>query len=345
MNLKTAFLLILILANFTVFSQETWSIKYDEDGSEMLTDTNDYAYRREFVRTSNSSANFIGYTNKNEKLESGTTKNDVFDGLYKYFYSNGNINFEGEYKNGKPIGVWYEFYSNGNKKTHYKIIGESENDYLKSIISAWDSLGSPLVIEGKGRITEMSNGLQIEQNFVNGLLVGDMKFYDSSKKLVYTDTYKEGKFIKGYNHILKTEYDNIYSYPTYKGGQKNFEKYINNFLKDASNEKDLIGRKKNMLPNFKEFEIGLTISKNGELLSANLLNAKYNIVSALLLDAIKQTTNNWNPAILRGEKIEQFFICTYSNKGDILSHKNAISTFNLLGSYSQSQMLKTLNSF
>jgi len=345
MNLKTTLLLILILSNFTSFSQETWIIKYDENGSEMLTDTNDYAYRREFTRINNSSASFIGYTNKDEKLESGTTKNDVFNGLYKYFYSNGNINYEGEYKNGKPIGVWYEFYTNGNKKTHYTIIGESENDYLRSIISAWDSLGSPLVIEGKGRITEMSNGFQIEQNFVDGLLLGEVNFYDSSRKLIYTDTYKEGKFIKGVNHVLKTEYDNIYLFPTYKGGQKSLEKFINDFLKDASNERDLVGRKKNVLPNFKEFEIGLTVSKEGELISANLLNAKYNIVSALLLDAIKQTANNWNPAILRGEKIEQFFIYKYSNKGDILSHKNAIRTFNLLGSYSQSQMLKTLNSF
>lgn len=345
MNPKTAFLLLLIVSNFTVFSQETWTITYDEYGSEMLTDTNDFSFKRVFSKISNSSASFTGYTNKDEKLESGTTKNDVLHGLYQYFYTNGTINYEGEYKNGKPIGVWNEFYSNGNKKTQYKVSRESEKDYQKTIISAWDSLGSPLVIEGQGRIIETSNDLQIEQNFVNGLLVGEMKFYDSSKKLVYTDTYKEGEFIKGYNHILKTEYDIIYSYPMYKRGQKGLEKAINDFLKDASHEKDLVGRKKNILPNFKEFEIGLTISKTGELLSANLLNVKYNIHSALLLDAIKQTANSWNPATVRGEKVEQFFIYTYSNRGDVLSHKNGIHTFNLLGTYSQSQMLKALNSF
>ena len=81
------------------------------------------------------------------------------------------------------------------------------------------------------------------------------------------------------------------------------------------------------------------------MLVAKLVNSKYNSNTALLLDAIKQTSNNWNPANLRGEKIKQTFVYSYSNKGTFFSHKSALKTFDLSGSYRSWELFRVYNKF
>jgi len=67
-----------------------------------------------------------------------TTKDGEYDGLYTYWYENGQKKKEGTYKDGKLDGLWTEWYENGQK--------ESEETYKNGerveIIGRWNRDGS-----------------------------------------------------------------------------------------------------------------------------------------------------------------------------------------------------------
>ncbi len=311
--MHTKLLILLFLITLKSFSQETWISKYDDEGTEILTDSNDYAYRREFLRVNNSTSSFIGFTNENVKYESGILKNNFLHGRYESYFPNGKINFEGEYKNDNPIGIWLEYYSNGNKKSEYSIVGESETDYLKNIISSWDSLGSPLIINGNGRQTVFQKGFKIEEIYKNGVLDGEIKVYDGNKVLFYSENFVKGKFVNGFNHFLNIEYTSIYSLPEYKEGNGAFEKFVYNYVKKEFKEK--VGNPLMYMPNGGEIKLEITVSKNGEVKSVKLVNSRKSLVSDIFVNAIRETTNNWQPSMLRGEKIEKTFMYFFHSDG------------------------------
>lgn len=331
MNPKTAFLFILIISNFTVFSQEIWTITYDEYGSEMLTDTNDFSFKRVFSRISNSTASFTGYTNKDEKLESGTIKNDVLHGLYQYFYTNGTVNYEGEYKNGKPIGIWNEFYSNGNKKTQYKVSGESENDYQKTIISAWDSLGSPLVIEGKGRIIRKVENLLVHEDYEYGLLNNETKGYDNSKTLIFTERYKGGRLINGYNHISNTEYFSIYTLPEYNLGNEFFGKNIFTNVEKAYRLK--LNNPKIRLLSEGQLEVFISVDEQGIVTDVELKSLKKSFITDIFKNAILSDETGWKPAMKRGTKIQSKFLYVFDFETKQSYFKKSLKISNSLTKY------------
>jgi antitoxin component YwqK of YwqJK toxin-antitoxin module len=45
-----------------------------------------------------------------KKIASGTLKDGLMDGDWKYFYASGVVNMEGKYKNGKEQGLWMAYY-------------------------------------------------------------------------------------------------------------------------------------------------------------------------------------------------------------------------------------------
>ncbi len=46
-----------------------------------------------------------------------TFKNGVYDGIYKTWHDNGQLNIDGRYDNGKEEGEWFTYYSNGMLNT------------------------------------------------------------------------------------------------------------------------------------------------------------------------------------------------------------------------------------
>ncbi len=326
MKSKIILLFLLIQSNFSVFCQETWVIKYDSDGSEMLTDTNDYSFARNFSRVNSSTASFVGYTNENVKLEVGFLKNNMLHGFYKCFFPNGNIAYEGEYKNDKPISIWVDYYTNGNKKSEYRITGESENDYSKNIISAWDSLGSPLIIDGKGRIISKDENLIIYENYKYGLLNEETKAYDNNKTLVFTESYRGGRLMRGYNHITKTEYFSIFTLPEYTLGNHTFEENTFNNVEKAYRLK--LNNPKIRLLSEGQLDVIISVDEQGNVTDVELKNLKKTFISDLFKNAILSDKNDWKPALRRGVKtpIKMQYVFDFETKQSYLKKSLKISS-------------------
>jgi antitoxin component YwqK of YwqJK toxin-antitoxin module len=174
------------------------------------------------------------------------------NGYNKFLYENGVVSSEGTMRDGKPDGYWKNFHKNGK----LKIEGNRKNFQLDSSWKFYDE---------KGRIQKSVN---YSEGKKNGLLIQ----YDTSQKIVSTETYsndiiegfkrifyKSGKtksivpFTKGKQDGTAYEYSEdslITSIIVYKAGiLQSFEK-INQ--RDASNKKQGI---------WKEFYDNLEVKK------------------------------------------------------------------------------------
>ena len=166
------------------------------------------------------------------KIEKGVT-----NGLWEYYFNNGNLHTRGKYKNGKKIGKW-EFYKNEGK-----FLGFGTFDYDGKIINGIDVL---VHNTKKGELIELkrySNGkleglqeyyneytgkLRLSVHVKNGVNHGPFKEYHSFKDfLKSTGFYKNGSL-----HGLVIDYwnkkgDRKKFYSRYDNGKRVWRKFYN----------------------------------------------------------------------------------------------------------------------
>jgi antitoxin component YwqK of YwqJK toxin-antitoxin module len=126
------------------------------------------------------------------------TKDGSFakDGYYKTWYSNGQIETQGEYAENKRTGNWKSWYSNG--QLHEDI--NFKEDSLDGDFKKWHENGKKL-IEGKYEFGKLigkwqawhDNGqLKNEQNYLNGKLEGKQTYWYSNGQKNTEGTYLNG---------------------------------------------------------------------------------------------------------------------------------------------------------
>ena len=76
------------------------------------------------------------YPDGGKKME-GSFKNDLRDGTWSYWYSNGNLWSRGNYEKGNEKGIKTVWHENGQK--YYE--GYSDNGVRKGIWKYWDETG------------------------------------------------------------------------------------------------------------------------------------------------------------------------------------------------------------
>jgi antitoxin component YwqK of YwqJK toxin-antitoxin module len=70
-------------------------------------------YHNRNLNLGNYSGRFYGWNENGQLAYEGEYKNGKQEGLWKILYSNGNPKYEGECKNGKEEGLWMEWYEDG----------------------------------------------------------------------------------------------------------------------------------------------------------------------------------------------------------------------------------------
>ncbi|MBX2960169.1 MAG: hypothetical protein KF732_09455 [Flavobacteriales bacterium] len=121
-----------------------------------------------------------------------------------YFYENGNVDMELNYKAGKIDGEYSAYYRNKNLK--FRV--EYRNDLLWNVLGYYDEKGNELdygyLKDGNGYIKKYdSDGLIKEEGQVkNGLREGLWKSYLKGKPF-YEKTYNKGKEVGLKNVIIK----------------------------------------------------------------------------------------------------------------------------------------------
>ncbi|OSY88258.1 hypothetical protein WH52_05625 [Tenacibaculum holothuriorum] len=122
-------------------------------------------------------------------------------GVWKKFYKNNKLRYQGQFKNGKEVGV-FKFYAVGSP--YFPSITK---DFSKASDSAFVKFYTP-----KGKVK--SEGYMLGKN-----RVGEWKYYFSNGKIFSIENYAEGK-LQG---LLKNYYPNgkVTEETHYENGKKN----------------------------------------------------------------------------------------------------------------------------
>ncbi|RRN78194.1 energy transducer TonB [Pseudoxanthomonas sp. SGD-10] len=200
------------------------------------------------------------------------------------FYANGKLKEEGEFQ--KPTG------SVGTTRF-------DEPNYIVKQIA--DSLGNNFLDSaGSGKVNiTYANGDIVEGEYIKGLKHGERKEYYSKSNETYIEEYEQGKFLKG-NYINsaggKTEYKGKEQFPEFKGGMKEFYKFISRNLRypKLMKENNIQGR----------VTVGFVVEKDGTLSDIKVIKGVPN-GSQLDDEAIRviSLSPKWNPGIQRGKPV------------------------------------------
>ena len=137
------------------------------------------------------------YTNAQEKINQFNAKGERI-GVWKKYYNNKRIRYEGEFNNGKEIGV-FKYYSILSSK-HPTIIKKFQNNSELASLSYYTVDGvleSEGTMEGKNRVGKWvyfypEGEIMIEENYSNGALNGTYKSYYKTGKITEIINYKNG---------------------------------------------------------------------------------------------------------------------------------------------------------
>jgi TonB family protein len=130
----------------------------------------------------------------------GTYKATKKEGDFTFYYENGVIESTGMFENDRRIGVWKFNHPNGKPRL------EAEFNNATKILALYDETGNTLISNGKGDWYE-----EYEEYKVSGkvIVTGKLRNYQkhgdwicklSDGRLVYTEEYKNGEFIRGYTY-------------------------------------------------------------------------------------------------------------------------------------------------
>ncbi len=120
-------------------------------------------------------------------------------GVWKKYYDNGNLRYEGQFIDGKEVGV-FKFYSMLSKTQPVIIKEFSENSDTAKVqfFTTKGILKSEGVMLGKKRVGKwlyfFSDGkLLSEENYTDGFLDGVLKNFYANQKLTEATQYRKGK--------------------------------------------------------------------------------------------------------------------------------------------------------
>ena len=166
-------------------------------------------------------------------------------GLYKEYFSDGiSVEKEGHYavapwnnKTTVQYGRWIMYWPNGQKLTEREYrMDNSTRTSIGYVVNHWDSLGVQRVTNGNGSYSDtyFNNSFgtriietgQVKDGLNDGVWNG---YYYNNAKLCYTETYRDGKLIKGISYDKKGKkyrYSQVEAFPEFAGGEAALIKFI-----------------------------------------------------------------------------------------------------------------------
>lgn len=123
-------------------------------------------------------------------------------GSYEAFYPTGRPLLRGTFAQGQAVGEWQWWYANGRPMQTLRYDAAAPQQWR--IVAYWDSTGQQLVTNGAGR---WQQELASQQLRMVGAVLGELPDGEwqmtqlVSNKLLTTETYRAGRFVKGHNVV------------------------------------------------------------------------------------------------------------------------------------------------
>lgn len=139
-------------------------------------------------------SSFTAFSQKTNQLDA----NGKRDGIWRKFYDNGDIRYEGEFQNGKEIGT-FTFYNQGSSYPSIVKIFSQKSDTATVKFFNKSRVKTTGKMVGKKRVGKwiyyFEDGKRVfsEENYKDGLLNGVVKNYYDNGNLTEVTYYKEGK--------------------------------------------------------------------------------------------------------------------------------------------------------
>lgn len=233
-----------------------------------------------------------------------TTRDKVIkNGMFVYYFENGNKKSIVNYKLDKPYGNYYELYENGNKKLDGEWTDEDKTVLPNIKIKGyWDENSIQTIKDGNGYyegfysdgVKELGKG-KIINNLKDSTWVGENK----KIKFTYTENYKNGELISGVS-IDSNKVEHKYTVseirPIPKKGMDNFM----NHIARTFNTPKVEGLKGKIYLTF-------VVEKDGSITDIKVLR---DIGYGTGNEAVRvlKSYGNWIPGEQRGVKVR----CTFS---------------------------------
>ncbi|MEO7989792.1 MAG: hypothetical protein ABI663_09640 [Chryseolinea sp.] len=194
---------------FEVFKTDSIKIYFNCTGTVVDRNCADYVRvgRMDSINI-NVTGEFNDYDIKGKLLFKTTMVRNFLDGRAQYFYKNGQIREEGQYRKDLREGKWTYYYSDGSIE---KVLLFIDGDPI--VQESFSKNGKPKVVKGNGDFkTEFSNFRQCQPfeawgEIKNGKRNGKWIFYNPEfNQKVGNEIYEEGIFIKGVAAYGNSEY-------------------------------------------------------------------------------------------------------------------------------------------
>ena len=173
------------------------------------------------------------YTNQITKQTGTYSDKEIYtrDGFFTLFYTNGQKNEEGFFKDNLQIGHWTKWYKNGQIQEESFHDNSKEFNQRLTVYNFWDSLGTKLVTNGNGEyiIDDDSPIICARGSIKGGLKNGKWFGYFKNGEIAYEEEYENNNLVQGlsYDSLRKEyKYDKVSDYDL-----KSFYEFIGKSLK------------------------------------------------------------------------------------------------------------------
>lgn len=255
-----------------------------------------------------------------------TMVNNKMEGYAAYYFKNGKISEEGNFKNNSRVGKWTYYYPNGAIEKVYSYDSDEP-----TVLEAYKKNGKATVINGTGEIhTEFRNfkecgSFETWGSLVNGKKQGEWTF-SNIKALtpIATEIYQDGVFIKGtsmnYEYTEKpaiklTKFypnENLslirnhlgcpgesgISYGLYDG--RSFNETFYPQLQEEVNKLGVSVKNQWLI-------VGIKIGKDDRMQELNIASSINDTALENRLYAIMQTMQRWKAALINAKPVESNF--------------------------------------
>lgn len=159
-------------------------------------------------------------------------------GLFVYYYPNGEKSTEGKYKEDKPVGIWKEWYKDKKGKVEHLYEPTTEKDFtsfnLRKVINFWDSTQVQLVKDGTGHYYTIESDLIEQGSLQNSGKHGKWVGKYLSGQVYYEETWKEGVLQEGKSYDSQNKeyvYNTLQKNAVYVGGQQAMAEHLRKHFK------------------------------------------------------------------------------------------------------------------
>ena len=230
-----------------------------------------------------------------------------------FYYENGKISSEGNFKNGKPEGLWKTYFETGELKS----IGNRKNSLLDSVWNFYNKEG--VLLKSINYKNDLFEGVTKNYN-TEGFLVKTENFI-AGKKEGFTYTFFENGNIKSKTNYINNKKEGLAFEYNLEGAPVRISRYENDFIRttDVINQVDKNGLKQGK---YMEFYEGLDQVKwEGEYLN-DLKNGYFREYSTkgILLSTTKYSLGE---VVENAEELQNLEIKTTYYTNGIISSLNS----------------------